>query len=93
MGDHWHRRLIEGKAATFAVLTTLTISIGGLVIGAMYFLGFGVALLTASALKRTILPSPPPALLLELPPYRLPLARPVGRQVLGRCNPRRRPGK
>ncbi len=31
MGDHWHRRLLEGKAALFAVVTTVCISIGGLV--------------------------------------------------------------
>lgn len=31
MGDHWHRRLLEGRATLFAVLTTVTISIGGLV--------------------------------------------------------------
>lgn len=37
MADHWHRRLIEGKAALFAVLTTAIVSIGGLVeIGPMF---------------------------------------------------------
>lgn len=28
--DHWHRRLLEGKGALFAVLTTVAISIGGI---------------------------------------------------------------
>lgn len=29
--EHWHRRLLEGKAGLFAALTTLVISIGGVV--------------------------------------------------------------
>lgn len=29
--EHWHRRLLEGKSALFAVCTTIGISIGGLV--------------------------------------------------------------
>ena len=28
--EHWHRRLLEGKGALFAVLTTVAISIGGI---------------------------------------------------------------
>ena len=37
MADHWHRRIFEGRATLFAVATTLTISIGGLVeIGPMF---------------------------------------------------------
>lgn len=31
MGDSWHRTMLEGKSALFAVLTTVGISIGGLV--------------------------------------------------------------
>lgn len=31
MADHWHRRLLEGRATLFAVLTTAAISVGGLV--------------------------------------------------------------
>lgn len=31
MADHWHRTLLEGRATLFAVATTVTISIGGLV--------------------------------------------------------------
>jgi cytochrome c oxidase cbb3-type subunit I/II len=29
--DHWHRRLLEGRVGLFAVLTTVVISIGGIV--------------------------------------------------------------
>lgn len=29
--DHWHRRLLEGRGALFAVITTVAISIGGIV--------------------------------------------------------------
>lgn len=28
---HWHRRLLEGRAGLFAILTTITISIGGII--------------------------------------------------------------
>ncbi len=31
MAEHWHRRILEGNATLFAVLTTVGISIGGLV--------------------------------------------------------------
>lgn len=31
MADHWHRRLLEGNATLFAIMTTVAISIGGLV--------------------------------------------------------------
>ncbi len=40
--EHWHRRLLEGKSALMAVLTTVAISIGGLVeIIPMYSLAAG----------------------------------------------------
>jgi len=29
--DHWHRRLLEGRGALFAVITTLAISVGGII--------------------------------------------------------------
>ncbi len=48
------------------------ISVGALMILAMYLLGITVAICVAFILKRTILKSPPPPLVLELPPYRLP---------------------
>jgi cytochrome c oxidase cbb3-type subunit I/II len=44
MAEHWHRRLLEGRSGLFAVLTTLTISIGGLVeIVPMFTVGAGHA--------------------------------------------------
>ncbi|MGH9941337.1 MAG: ferrous iron transport protein B [Pyrinomonadaceae bacterium] len=46
--------------------------VGVIVIMAMYLLGVVVAVVVAWILKHTILKSPPPPLVLELPPYRLP---------------------
>ncbi len=48
------------------------VSVGVLIIMAMYLLGIVVALCVAWVLKHTILKSPPPPLVLELPPYRMP---------------------
>lgn len=48
------------------------ISVGALIIMAMYLLGIVVAICVAWVLKRTILKAPPPPLVLELPPYRVP---------------------
>ena len=48
------------------------ISVGALMILAMYFLGIAVAICVAWIAKRTILKSPPPPLVLEMPPYRWP---------------------
>ncbi|MCA1636310.1 MAG: ferrous iron transport protein B [Acidobacteria bacterium] len=48
------------------------ISVGALIILSMYLLGIAVAVCVAWVLKRTILKAPPPPLVLELPPYRLP---------------------
>jgi ferrous iron transport protein B len=48
------------------------VSVGVLIIMAMYLLGIVVAVAVAWVLKRTILKSPPPPLVLELPPYRMP---------------------
>jgi ferrous iron transport protein B len=48
------------------------ISVGVLLIMAMYLLGIVVAIAVAWVLKHTILKSPPPPLVLELPPYRVP---------------------
>ena len=50
------------------------VSVGVLIIMAMYGLGIAVAVAVAWVLKRTLLKSPPPPLVLELPPYRLPSA-------------------
>ncbi|MDT5295225.1 MAG: ferrous iron transport protein, partial [Acidobacteriota bacterium] len=48
------------------------VSVGALIILSMYLLGICVAIVVAWILKHTILKSPPPPLVLELPPYRLP---------------------
>jgi ferrous iron transport protein B len=48
------------------------LSVGVLIIMAMYLLGIAVAVVVAWILKHTILKSPPPPLVLELPPYRTP---------------------
>jgi ferrous iron transport protein B len=48
------------------------LSVGALIILSMYLLGIVVAVVVAWVLKRTILKSPPPPLVLELPPYRVP---------------------
>jgi ferrous iron transport protein B len=48
------------------------LSIGALLIMAMYLLGIIVAICVAWVLKRTILKAPTPPLVLELPPYRVP---------------------
>ncbi|MDQ3651057.1 MAG: ferrous iron transport protein B [Acidobacteriota bacterium] len=48
------------------------LSIGVLIIMSMYLLGIAVAVIAAWVLKHTILKGPPPPLVLELPPYRVP---------------------
>ncbi|HEX8129709.1 MAG TPA: ferrous iron transporter B, partial [Pyrinomonadaceae bacterium] len=48
------------------------LSVGVVIIMAMYLLGVAVAVAVAWVLKHTILKSPPPPLVLELPPYRMP---------------------
>ncbi len=50
------------------------VSVGVGIIMAMYGLGIAVAVAVAWVLKRTILKAPPPPLVLELPPYRMPSA-------------------
>jgi ferrous iron transport protein B len=53
------------------------ISLGAVLILAMYSLGIIVAIVIAFILKRTILKSPPPPFVMELPPYRVPNFRAV----------------
>ncbi len=53
------------------------LSVGGLVVTAMYFLGIAAAFGTAWLLKRTVLQAPTPPLLVELPTYKLPAPRSV----------------
>lgn len=48
------------------------LSLGAVLILAMYSLGIFTAIIVAFILKRTILKSPPPPFVMELPPYRLP---------------------
>jgi ferrous iron transport protein B len=48
------------------------LSVGVLLILSMYLLGIAVAVAVAWVLKHTILKAPPPPLVLELPPYRMP---------------------
>jgi len=48
------------------------VSLGALIILAMYLLGIAVAIIVAWILKHTILNAPPPPFVMELPPYRLP---------------------
>ena len=53
------------------------ISLGAVLILVMYALGIVVAIIVAFILKRTLLKSPPPPFVMELPPYRLPNFRAV----------------
>jgi len=46
--------------------------IGVVIVMSMYLLGLAVAVAVAWVLKHTILKAPPPPLVLELPPYRMP---------------------
>src|SRR6266480_5332338 len=48
------------------------VSLGALIILAMYLLGITVAIIVAWILKHTILNAPPPPFVMELPPYRVP---------------------
>ncbi len=53
------------------------ISLGAVLMLAMYALGIFAAVFAAFILKRTLLKSPPPPFVMELPPYRLPNLRTV----------------
>ncbi len=73
-------------AAFFAGQTVLGfISVGALLMLAMYALGIIVAIGVGFILKRTILKAPPPPFLMELPPYRLPNLRTVFQNMLTRA--------
>jgi ferrous iron transport protein B len=73
-------------AAFFSGKTVLgVVSLGAVIILAMYLLGITVAILVASILKRTILNAPAPPFVMELPPYRLPNFSNVGHALLTRC--------
>jgi ferrous iron transport protein B len=53
------------------------LSVGAVLMLAMYALGIVVAVVVAFILKRTILKSPPPPFVMELPPYRVPNFRTI----------------
>jgi len=73
-------------AAFFSGRTVLgVVSLGAVIILAMYLLGIAVAIVVASILKRTILNAPPPPFVMELPPYRLPNVGNVAHALLTRC--------
>lgn len=57
---------------------------GVLVLTSMYLLGIGSAICMAALFKRTLLKSPRPALVLELPPYRVPHLSDVLRHTFSR---------
>ncbi|HEX8889182.1 MAG TPA: ferrous iron transport protein B [Pyrinomonadaceae bacterium] len=61
------------------------LSIGALMIMAMYLLGIAVAICVAWVLKRTILKAPTPPLVLELPPYRVPNFLTILQMMLSRA--------
>ncbi len=70
-------------ATIFATTPPLfgVVEAGAVVVIAMYSLSLGAALGMAALFKRTLLKSPPPPLVLELPAYRMPKASQVGRAV------------
>ncbi|CAN5719745.1 ferrous iron transport protein B [soil metagenome] len=72
-------------AAIFAGQTVFGfLSLGAVLILAMYALGIMVAVIVAFILKRTILKSPTPPFVMELPPYRLPNFRTVFQNMFTR---------
>lgn len=73
-------------AAFFAGQTVFGfISLGAVLMLAMYSLGIIVAVIVAFVLKKTILKSPPPPFVMELPPYRLPNVRTVIQNMFTRA--------
>lgn len=71
--------VFAGAAPVFGFL-----SVGGLVITGMYLFGIVLALLVAFVLRRTAVKGPSAALLLEMPPYRVPRLASVLRTVYDR---------
>lgn len=61
------------------------ISLGAVLMLAMYALGIVTAIVVALILKRTLLKSPPPPFVMELPPYRLPNLRTVFQNMFTRA--------
>jgi len=91
-----HDRKLTGFLATFmscgarlpvyvAFGTAFFGARAGTLIFGMYVLGIAIALATGYTLKKTVYRNQPPQpFVLELPPYRLPRARDVGRQMSAR---------
>lgn len=73
--------------ATFFAGQTVfgVVSLGAVLMLAMYTLGIIVAVAVAFVLKRTVLKAPPPPFLMELPPYRLPNLRTVLQNMITRA--------
>ncbi len=61
------------------------VSVGAILMLAMYTLGIVVALIVAFVLKRTLLKAPPPPFIMELPPYRMPSIRTVLQNMMTRA--------
>jgi ferrous iron transport protein B len=61
------------------------VSLGAVLMLAMYALGITVALIVAFILKRTVLKAPPPPFIMELPPYRMPSLRTVLQNMMLRA--------
>ena len=59
-------------------------TVGGLVLMGMYVLSITVGITMAAIFKRTLLKSPPPPLLLELPTYKLPSVKSVALNLYDR---------
>lgn len=62
------------------------ISLGAVLILAMYVMGILVAIIVAWILKHTLLKAPSPPFVMELPPYRLPDLGNVGHALFTRCS-------
>ena len=62
------------------------VSLGAVIILAMYLLGITVAIIVAWILKHTILNAPPPLFVMELPPYRVPDVGNVAHALLARSS-------
>ncbi len=73
-------------AAVFADVPKVggLLAFGGLVVTAMYLLGFVLALAVGAVLRRTLLPGGGAPLLLEMPPYRMPRPGNLGRVLWDR---------
>ncbi len=73
--------------ATFFARQTVFgfISLGAVLMLAMYALGIAVSIVVAFILKRTLLKAPPPPFLMEMPPYRMPNLRTVIQNMFTRA--------